>query len=88
MRYGLVPVARRVQAHRDLLVEYDARSDTGGAFLYENSDELLRAVNRLAKAHADADGWSSMVRANALVESGWSRPLSHLNEIYRKALVK
>lgn len=88
MRYGLVPLARRVQAHRDLLVEYDAGSGTGGAFLYENGDELFRALHRLAETHGDADAWLSMVRANALVDSGWSRPLAHWNEIYRKTLAK
>lgn len=88
MRYGLVPVACRVQANQDHLVEHDVRSGTGGAFLYQSSEELLRALNRLAKVHRDVDGWSSMVRANALVDSGWSRPLSHLKEIYRKALAK
>lgn len=88
MRYGVVPVARAVQAHRRLLVEYDSRSTTGGAFLYGSPDELFRALHRLVMVHRDPEGWASMVRANALVESGWSRPLSQMAEIYRKALAK
>ena len=88
LRYGLVPIARRVHAHRDILVEYDARSNSGGAFLFDTEAEIFQAVHRMTRAYADSGAWGSMVRANLLVESTWERCLAHLDQIYRKALAK
>jgi hypothetical protein len=87
-RYGLVPVARAVHAHRDQLVEYDARSASGGAFLFDSDEECFQAVHRMVRAFRDRADWEQVVRANALVESGWERTLAHLDQIYKKALAR
>jgi glycosyltransferase involved in cell wall biosynthesis len=89
-RYGLVPVARRVNAHRDRLVEYDALSNTGGAFLFDEPEdlELLAALGRMRRTWRDAESWAGMVRANSAMDAGWSRGVAQLNEIYRKALAR
>jgi len=90
LRYGLVPVARRVHAHRDLLVEYDALSNTGGAFLFDEpaSEELYAALDRMRRTFTDQTVWQTMLRANAAMDFGWTRAIAQLNEIYRKALAK
>ncbi|MFH2010524.1 MAG: glycogen/starch synthase [bacterium] len=90
LRYGLVPVARRVHAHRDLLVEYDALSNTGGAFLFDEPEqvELYAAMDRMRRTFHDRDAWQSLLRVNACLDFGWSRAMAQLDEIYRKALAK
>lgn len=89
-RYGLVPVARWVNAHRDRLVEYDSRSNTGGSFLFSEPGEveLLAALGRMRRTYADPEVWAGMVRANGAVDMSWSRTAAQLHEIYKKALAK
>lgn len=89
-RYGLVPVARRVNAHRDRLVEYDGLSNTGGAFLFDEpeAEELMAALGRMRRTFGASEVWSEMVRANGAAELGWSRAVAQLQDIYRKALAK
>ena len=90
LRYGAVPVARWINAHRDFLVEYDAQSGTGGAFLFDQPEavELYSALGRLRRAFGDQEVWQSMIRSNLAVDLGWPRAIAQLNEIYRKALAK
>lgn len=88
MRYAGVVVARRVQAHRDVLVEVDARSQSGGAFLFDEDTECFHAVHRLVRTYADSDAWSAICRANALMKWGWEKPLAQISEIYGKALAR
>jgi len=89
-RYGLVPVARWVNAHRDRLVEYDSKSNTGGSFLFDDPEdvELLVALGRMRRIYGDSEVWAGMVRANGAVDMSWSRTAAQLHEIYQKALAK
>jgi starch synthase len=88
LRYGLIPLARRIDSHAEILVEYDARSGTGGAFLFEDAAECFGGLNRLTHAFRDQEVWATMIQANMQVECGWARPLSRIEAIYRKALTK
>jgi len=89
-RYGLVPLARRVNAHRDRLVEYDGLSNTGGAFLFDEplDVELMVALGRMRRAYGAPEIWPGMVRANGAMDVGWSRTAAQLRSVYRKALAK
>lgn len=89
-RYGLVPVARRVNAHRDRLVEFDGLSNTGGAFLFDEpeDEELMVALRRMRRTFGAPEIWPGMVRANGAVDVSWSRTAAQLQGIYQKALTK
>ncbi len=89
-RYGVVPVARHVGAHRDRLVEYDGLSNTGGAFLFDDplEPELLAALGRARRLYADQTAWAAMLCANGAVDMGWARAAAQLHEIYNKAAAK
>lgn len=89
-RYGLVPLARRVNAHRDRLVEYDGLSNTGGAFLFDEPQdvELMVALGRMRRTYGAQEVWPGMVRANGAMDVGWSRTAAQLHDIYLKALAK
>jgi glycosyltransferase involved in cell wall biosynthesis len=89
-RYGLVPVARRVNAHRDRLVEFDGLSNTGGAFLFDEpeDEELIVALRRMRRTFGAPESWPGMLRANGAVDVSWSRTAAQLQSIYEKALTK
>jgi len=89
-RYGLVPVARRVNAYRDRLVEYDGLSNTGGAFLFDEpaEEELMVALGRMRRVVGSPDVWPGMLRANGSMDMGWSRTAAQLHDIYLKAVAK
>ncbi len=89
-RYGLVPVARRVNAYRDRLVEYDGLSNTGGAFLFDEpvDEELMVALGRMRRVFGSPEIWPLMLRANGAMDMGWSRAAAQLHDIYLKAVAK
>jgi glycogen synthase len=88
LRYAVVPVARRIPAHRDVLVEYDAASGTGGSFLFDDDAELGSALGRMCAAFDEGEAWLAMASRNAAVDSSWTRSVALLDEIYRKALAR
>jgi hypothetical protein len=89
-RYGLVPVARSVNAYRDRLVEYDGLSNTGGAFLFGEpaDEELMVALKRMRRVFGSPEVWPGMLRANGAMDMGWSRTAAQLHDIYLKAIAK
>ncbi len=89
-RYGLVPVARCINAYRDRLVEYDGLSNTGGAFLFDEpaDEELMVALARMRRVFGSPEIWPPMVQANGAMDMGWSRTAAQLHDIYLKAVSK
>ena len=88
LRYANVVVARRVHAHRDVLVEVDARSQSGGAFLFDEDADIFHAVRRMVRTFGDPELFATLSRANAMVEWGWDKPLSLFQQIYQKAVAR
>ncbi len=73
-RYGAVPVAPRVGAAADVIVDADANLESGSGFLFEAKDEeeLLGAIRR-AIAAVTRPGFPDLRRRVMRIDSSWER---------------
>jgi starch synthase len=85
MRYGTVPVARRTGGLADLVVDLDARLETGTGFAFSNPDpaELTGAVQRAVAARADRAAWMRLVERLMRLDHSWSVPARRYEELYQ-----
>jgi len=84
MRYGAVPVASRVGAHADVLVDADAELLTGNSFLFEDVGEALATLDRALVAVGRAR-WLELRRRVMRHDSSWDRSARRLALFYRSA---
>ncbi len=81
--YGTLPIVPNTGANRDYLVDYDQRSSTGHAVLYDlaGAFDVESAVRRAISARADSDAWSSLVKALFASAPRWSKTAAAVDEI-------
>jgi hypothetical protein len=84
--YGTLPIVPNTGANRDYLVDYDQRSGTGHAVLYDLGDAFAieGAVRRAIAARADSDAWSALVRTLFSSAPRWSTTAAAVDEIARQ----
>jgi len=82
MRYGTLPVARRVGGLADTV------EDQVTGFLFDDYQPaaLARAVRRAVDLYADADAWTSHVRAAMTRDFSWERSARRYFAAYRRAV--
>ena len=87
LRYGTLPVVRRVGGLADTVSDMDAQPDgTGFSFDAATPLALAQAVQRALRRHADTPGWqAAMVRAMAAPLS-WEQPARAYQVLYGQAL--
>ncbi|WP_425259618.1 glycogen synthase GlgA [Rubrivivax sp. RP6-9] len=87
LRYGTLPVVRRVGGLADTVIDLDAQPDgTGFCFDAATPLALAQAVQRAVRRHADEPAWrAAMVRAMAAPLS-WAQPARAYQALYGRAL--
>lgn len=83
LRYGAVPIAPRGPGYSDLLVDFDAISATGNAFLYTSAAELPAALRRAAHAFRQRDSFALLVTRVMRLDLSWRAVALRYAEIYR-----
>jgi hypothetical protein len=84
--YGTLPIVPNTGANRDYLVDYDQRSSTGHAVLYDlgSAFAVEGAVRRAIAARADSDSWSALVRSLFASAPRWTTTAAAVEEIARQ----
>lgn len=86
-RYGAVPVAHATGAVRDLVVDADAKLETGTGFLYDEATvTALRATLQRGLAAYASPAWPSLRRRVMRQDVGWDRPARRYQQLYRQAI--
>jgi len=82
-RYGALPIALDAGASRDFLVDYDPRSATGSAILFDGLEPLdvEAAVQRAVALRADADGFAPLVQRIMETAPRWGQTVAAIEEI-------
>ena len=91
MRYGTVPVVRRVGGLGDSVVDsHDATRRTGVAtgFVFEEATAtaLAGAVSRLLACWREPPAWRALQQAAMAQDFGWSGPARQYQALYRELL--
>jgi starch synthase len=91
MRYGTVPIVRRVGGLADTVIDADAtlpgsKPPTGFVFEEASSRGLVQAVRRALDAFQRRRRWSSLMRAGMRQDFSWTRSARRYVEVYKRAL--
>ncbi len=81
--YGTLPVAVDAAASRDYLVDYDPRSATGSAVLFEalGAFEVESAIRRAIALRADPELWGPLVSGLFASAPKWSTSAALIEEV-------
>ena len=93
MRYGTVPIVRRVGGLADTVVDVspatlEAGSATGFVFEEYSADALLHAVKRAVAAFRDHELWERLIRIGMQQDFSWNRSAREYVQVYERALAK
>ena len=90
LRYGTVPVVRRVGGLADSVVDtteetLKAGSATGFVFDDYSGDALAETIDRAVEHFSQQEVWKQIVKAGMSADWSWSRSAAHYCDVYRKA---
>ncbi len=88
LRYGTLPLVRRVGGLADTVIDDrgpDDEGSTGFVFDEARPEALLRAARRALEAHADAARWQAIVQRAMARPLSWREPARQYLELYRSA---
>jgi starch synthase len=87
LRYGTVPVARRVGGLADTIEDFDGwRKGTG--FLFEEYDPraMVTAVRRALELFRDRRAWHAMMKRGMALDFSWARSAEQYRTLYRSLI--
>jgi starch synthase len=85
LRYGTVPLVRRVGGLADTVVDYDGwRSGTGFTFTEYSHRALVTAVRRALELFRDKRAWHAMMRRGMALDFSWARSAERYRQLYRE----
>jgi starch synthase len=85
LRYGTVPVVRRVGGLADTVEDFDGwRHGTGFVFKDYDQRALVTAVRRALDLYRDRRAWHAMMRRGMALDHSWERSAGQYRSLYRE----
>ncbi len=88
LRYGTVPIVRAVGGLDDTVQNWDAVSQTGNGFKFDEfrADKLLEKIYEARFAYTDKESWAKIQRNGMAVDNSWENAARNYVELYRRTL--
>ncbi|MDP3138838.1 MAG: glycosyltransferase, partial [Burkholderiaceae bacterium] len=86
LRYGTLPIVRRVGGLADTVQDAGDAQDTGFVFDAASPQALLRAVLRAVETQREGKAWQARVAAAMAQELSWAQPASDYLDLYQALL--
>ena len=88
MRYGSVPIVRKVGGLADTVQEYDPRSGLGNGFTFDNYDpwDLFAAIVRALELFRFKDVWRTLQQRGMEADHSWHASAVRYVDVYRDAI--
>lgn len=88
MRYGTVPVVRKVGGLADSVSDFDPATGKGTGFVFEKYDpmEFLIAFVRAYEAYRNRREWKGLVRRTMRQDFSWEKSAEEYGKLFRKAI--
>ncbi len=88
LRYGTVPIVRRVGGLADTVQDYDPVTGEGTGFVFDDfhSQALLHAMRRALACYRDRHAWLRLSERGMRQDFSWERQGRHYVDLYRRLL--
>jgi len=88
MRYGCVPLVRKVGGLHDTVADFNPGKGKGYGFVFKHFNEfgLYGALVRALEAYKNQDLWRNITRQAMEVSTSWEIPAKKYEVLYKKAL--
>jgi len=88
MRYGCVPIVRKVGGLHDTVVNYDAAKKTGTGFVFKEFDEfsLFHAIIRAVEAYNHKILWRDLIVRVMQESNSWEIPAKKYVTLFKEAM--
>jgi len=89
MRYGCVPIVRKVGGLHDTVENFSPKSHKGTGFTFDDfdADSFSGTINAALACFADKKIWNDIIVRAMKKSSSWEIPAKKYLELYRKALI-
>ncbi|MFB3896315.1 MAG: glycogen synthase GlgA [bacterium] len=86
LAYGTVPIVRKTGGLADTIIEYDAKTNTGNGFIFENytGQELLATVKRAIAAYQKKRVWKNLVENAMASDFSWNASAKKYEALYQR----
>ena len=86
LKYGTVPVVRKVGGLADTVVDFDPKKQTGTGFVFDeyDADAMLEAVGRAVATFARKRTWTKMVKAGMERDFSWESSAKRYSELFER----
>lgn len=87
-KYGAIPVARRTGGLKDSIREYDAQTNEGTGFLFEEykPEALLAAVKKALSVHQHRTAWRELVKRAMIQDFSWKISAKEYTALYGRLI--
>lgn len=88
MRYGCVPIVRKVGGLNDTVEDYNRATGRGSGFVFEkfNEFQLFGAIVRAMENYTSRDKWKKLVVKIMRESHNWDIPAKKYLKLYRRAI--
>jgi starch synthase len=88
MRYGCVPVVRKVGGLYDTVKNYNSKTNYGTGFCFSNFDafSLEEAIDRAIEVYNKKDIWRKLMFSAMKESYGWEIPAKKYEKLFKKTL--
>jgi starch synthase len=88
MRYGNVPVVRRVGGLNDTVKDFNPETVQGNGFVFQNFEKmaLFAALIRALETYRHGEVWQSLMKKCMETDFSWSSSAKKYSSLYEKAI--
>ena len=86
LKYGVLPVARATRGVEQIILDYDASTDSGYGFLFYEygSEPFWDAIKRAREIFDDHAEWERLRQRAANLDFSWEVAAVHYEKLYRE----
>ena len=88
MRYGCVPIVRKIGGLRDTVDPYNQQTGTGNGFVFTNynAHEMFATINEAVELFKDKKQWNKVVTNAMKSDYSWQSSAKQYQEVYKKMI--
>ncbi len=88
LKYGTIPVVRKVGGLKDTVIDYSAEGGVGTGFVFDTYDPqaLWDSIERALRLFADKRSWTELMHRAMRMDFSWDRSAQAYNNLYEEFL--